>query len=286
MQHPDFRTISDFRKRHLEALGDLFVQVLKLCQKAGLVKLGHVALDGSKIPANASKRKAMSYKRMNEREKELAEKVAKWFADADAADSCEDEALGDRIGDELPDWVKNDQARLDKIRVAKAALEAEAKAAAEAEEERKRRGDPPTGKNASFTKDGKPKPKAQRNFTDPQSRIMKTSDGFVQGYNAQIAVEAKAQVIVAQLVVNEQNDGPFLPTMLAAIKQNTGKQAAEISADSNFCSEANLAECARRRIDAFIAIGRQLHGRPVADKGRAPAPGSRAAAMREKLART
>src|SRR6201994_2003001 len=129
---PDFRTISDFRKRHLKALGALFLQVLKLCETAGLVKLGHVALDGTKIKANASKHKAMSYERMKKREAELAAEVDRWLKAAEAADAAEDRVHGDRRGDEMPDWVADKQKRLAKIREAKAALEAEAKAQAEA----------------------------------------------------------------------------------------------------------------------------------------------------------
>src|SRR6266403_2143423 len=130
---PDFRTISEFRRRHLKALAELFVQVLKLAEKAGLVKLGHVALDGTKIKANASKHKAMSYERMKKRETELKAEVARMLAAAEAADAEEDKLYGDKRGDEMPDWVADKEKRLQKIREAKAALEAEAKAAAEAE---------------------------------------------------------------------------------------------------------------------------------------------------------
>src|SRR6202048_4176913 len=132
---PDFRTISEFRRRHLATLAALFVQVLKVCERAGLIKLGHVALDGTKIKANASKHKAMSYERMSKREAELQAEVDGWLKAAEAADAAEDKAFGaDRRGDEMPDWVANKQARLAKIREAKAALEAEAKAKAAAEE--------------------------------------------------------------------------------------------------------------------------------------------------------
>src|SRR6476660_2662113 len=130
---PDFRTVSEFRRRHLQALSDLFVQVLRLAEKAGLVKLGHVALDGTKIKANASKHKAMSYDRMKKREAELEAEVDRWLKAAEAADAEEDKLYGDQRGDEMPDWVADKQKRLEKIREAKAALEAEAKAAAEAE---------------------------------------------------------------------------------------------------------------------------------------------------------
>jgi transposase len=172
---PDFRTVSDFRKRHLKALGGLFIQVLKLCQKAGLVTLGHVALDGTKVKANASKHKAMSYGRMSKAEAELKAEIDRWFEKAEAIDREEDEEYGpDRRGDELPDWVANKETRLEKIGKAQAELEAEARA---------------EGKE-------KPEEKAQKNFTDPESRIMKASGGFEQAYNAQAAVDAKHQTIV------------------------------------------------------------------------------------------
>ena len=201
---PDFRTISDFRKRHLKALGALFLQVLKLCETAGLVKLGHVALDGTKIKANASKHKAMSYERMKKREAELQAEVARMLAAAEAADAQEDETFGkDKRGDELPDWVGDKAKRLAKIQQAMAALEAEAKLAAEEErrieaekeQQRQAEGRKKPGKPAAPSDE--PNPKAQRNFTDPESRIMKSKDGFVRAYNAQAAVDAGAQIIVA-----------------------------------------------------------------------------------------
>jgi transposase len=130
---PDFRTISDFRKRHLKALGKLFGQILQLCETAGLVKLGHVALDGTKIKANASKHKAMSYERMEKRAAELEAEVAKWLSTAEAADAAEDKLHGrDNTGEEMPEWVADKQRCAERIRQAKAELEAEAKAAAEA----------------------------------------------------------------------------------------------------------------------------------------------------------
>lgn len=195
---PDFRTISEFRKRHLKAMAGLFVQVLQLCAKAGLVKLGHVALDGTKIKANASKHKAMSYERMNKREAELQGEVDRWLAAAAAADAEEDALYGDKRGDEMPDWVADKQKRLAKIREAKAALEAEAQAAAEAERKRRTEveaqriaeGRKKNGKPAKPPSD-EPEPKTQRNFTDPESRILKTKDGYIQGYNAQAAVDCE-----------------------------------------------------------------------------------------------
>ena len=172
---PDFRTISDFRRRHLKALAGLFTQVLKLAEKAGLVKLGHVALDGTKIKANASKHKAMSYDRMKKREAELAAEVDRWLNAAEAADAEEDKLYGDKRGDEMPEWVANKQKRLEKIRAAKAELEAEAKAAAE-EEERRRAAAEAKRIAEGRKKNGKTpappsrSPTAKRSATSPMAR--------------------------------------------------------------------------------------------------------------------
>ena len=287
MQKPDFRTISDFRKRHLSALGDLFPQVLRLCQQAGLVKLGHVCLDGTKVKANASKHKAMSYGRMKRAEQELESIVRSWLDKAAAADDREDEEFGtDRSGDELPDWVRDKQKRLEKIREAKAALEAEARAKEETE------GDA-SGDESSKPKRGKaikkpagiPKDSAQRNFTDPESRIMKNHEGFVQAYSAQAAVDAESQVIVGQALTNNASDAQQLAPMVSQIKQNTGRQAQELSADAGYCSEDNLKELKRRHIRGYVATGRQKHGSSAAVRERKIKPGTLVAAMGRKLRR-
>jgi len=186
---PDFRTISEFRKRHLNALSGLFGQVLRLCERAGLVKLGHVALDGTRIKANASKHKAMSYERMGKRAAELEAEVAGWMDAAAKADASEDAAFGrDKSGEEMPSWVGDKKRRAEKIRAAKAELEGEAKAAAEAErqaraeadQKREAEGRKKPGRPAAPPSED-PDAKAQKNFTDPESRIMKTKDGFIQG---------------------------------------------------------------------------------------------------------
>ena len=274
---PDFRTISDFRKRHLKALGELFKQVLHLCEKAGLVKLGHVALDGTKIKANASKHKAMSYARMEDRAAELEAEVAQWLSTAAAADAEEDKLYGrDKTGEEMPDWVADKQRRADKIRQAKAELEAEAKAAAEAK--RKGEAEAASKREAEGRRKGGrqaappssvPDAKAQKNFTDPQSRIMKSKDGFVQAYNAQAAVDAKAQIIVAQDVTQSAVDCGQLVPMTDAIEANLGRKPAQLSADAGYCSEANLAGLEARNIDAYVATGRARDA--VAGKVEAPA---------------
>src|SRR5260221_8703109 len=281
---PDFRTISDFRKRHLKALGQLFVQVLKLCERAGLVKLGHVALDGTKIKANASKHKAMSYERMSKREPELQAEVDGWLKAAEAADAAEDKAFGtDKRGDEMPDWVANKQARLAKLREAKAELEAEAKARAAAEHAARENNDDKPPRKPPPT--AVPEPKAQRNFTDPESRILKTKDGYIQGYNAQAAVDAQAQIIVAHTLTNNGSDqAPFAP-LLGAIKANLGSNPDEVSADAGYCSAANLRTLSRRRIKGYIATGRQKHGSASATAKRPVKPGSLIARMTTRLRR-
>ena len=229
---PDFRTISDFRKRHLKALGALFLQVLKLCETAGLVKLGHVALDGTKIKANASKHKAMSYERMKKREAELKAEVARMLAAAEAADAQEDETFGPdkKRGDEMPDWAGDKQKRLAKIQQAMAALEADARLAAE--EERRIEAEKEKQRQAEGRKKpGKPRrrhrtnliPSRNTNFTDPESRIMKSKDGFVQAYNAQAAVDAGAQIIVAHELTQCGNDQGQLLPLIEATENNLGR---------------------------------------------------------------
>ena len=284
---PDFRTISEFRRRHLAALSALFVQVLKLCKQAGLVKLGHVALDGTKIKANASKHKAMSYERMKKREIELQAEVDGWLKAAEAADAAEDKAFGaDKRGDEMPDWVADKRARLARIRQAKAELEAEAKAkAADEQAVRKKNDDKPRpGRKAAPPSDA-PEPKAQRNFPDPESRILKTKDGYIQGYNAQAAVDAQEQIIVAQTLGNNGNDQAHLAPLLDRIKANLGGNPREVSADAGYCSAANLRTVSRRRIKGYIATGRQQHGNKSATAKRWAKPGSLVARMSTKLRR-
>lgn len=284
---PDFRTISEFRKRHLTQLAGLFVQVLKLAEKAGLVRLGHVALDGTKIKANASKHKAMSYQHMKRRQSELQAEVDRWLAAAEAADAEEDKLHGNKRGDELPDWVADKQKRIKKIAEAKAELEAEAKAAAD--EERRIEAQKQKQRDAeSRTKPGKPgappseepAAKAQRNFTDPDSRVLKTKDGFIQGYNAQAAVDGKAQIIVAHGLTPSTSDHGQLVALLDGIQANLGRKPRQASADSGYLSEANLASLEARGIDGYIATGRAKH--PTIDNGKLGGPLTRA--MRKKIA--
>lgn len=261
---PDFRTISEFRRRHLQALSALYRQILQLCETAGLVKLGHVALDGTKIKANASKHKAMSYERMEQRAAELEAEVGEWFAVAEATDSEEDKLYGaDKTGAEMPDWAADKKRRAERIRQAKAELEAEAKALAEAklkaaaaaqqqrEAEGRKKSGPPAAPPSTT-----PEPKAQKNFTDPESRIMKSKDGFVQAYNAQIAVDSAAQIIVAQDVTQSPVDSGQLVPMTDAVETNLGRKPEQLSADAGYCSEANLEALEAREIDGYVATGR------------------------------
>ena len=242
--HPDHSTISEFRQRHLSALADLFQQALQLCQKAGLVKLGHVAIDGTKIQANASKHKAMSYGRMGEAEQKLRAEVDQLLKRAEEADAAEDAQFGvGQAGDELPAELRRRESRLKKIAEAKAALEAEAKqkaaerkAAAEAKIAERRERETQTGKKRGGRDPQVPDPEqavpektAQRNFTDPESRIM--PDGahkgsFVQAYNAQAAVDGAAQIIVAVEVTQDTNDKQQLAPMLSQVGTKRGGQAA------------------------------------------------------------
>ena len=285
---PDFRTISEFRRRHLKALAGLFVQVLKLAERAGLVKLGHVALDGTKIKANASKHKAMSYERMKKREAELAAEVDGWLKAAEAADPEEDRLLGEKRGEELPDWVADNQKRLEKIRQAKAELEAETKAAAEeeerrrakAEEERKAAGRKKTGKTPA-PPNREPAGKSQRNFTDPESRVLLTKDGYVQGFNAQAAVDGTAQIIVAHELTASMSDHGQLVPLIDAIDNTLGRKPKQASADSGYLSEENLKALSERGIGAYIATGRAKHPTEVKRKLGGPLT----QAMREKLKR-
>jgi transposase/IS5 family transposase len=264
---PDHKTISSFRHRHLAAFRALFLDILVLCQKAGLVKLGRVALDGTKIKANASKHKAMSYGRMPEREAALAARVAAILAEAEATDAAEDAEFGDARGDELPPELRTRQGRLEAIRRAKAALEAEAKA---------RTGNP----------DAVPDPKAQRNFTDPESRMMRSRpDGWVQGYNVGAVVDDTAQVIVATLVTADPTDTRSLPALVEQVRANTGRSPRRLLADAGYGSEDNLAHLAGAGIDAYIALARDHHGReaPAAPRGRIPAGLSARGRMSRKL---
>jgi transposase len=298
-QHPDHDSLAAFRQQHLQALAGLFTQVLALCQQAGLVKLGHVALDGTKVLANASKHKAMSYGRMAEAEQKLEQEVAALLAQAQQVDAAEEAQYGrGRRGDELPAELARRESRLTKIRAAKAALEAEAQAQAaeaaaaaqakRAERERRaeRTGRTPKGRPPRIPDptQATPKPKAQRNFTDPESRIMQdgATKSFVQAYNAQTAVDGHAQVIVAATVTQEANDKQQLVPRLTEVVGNCGAAPAVASADSGYFSEAAVTDAALAAVDLYVAVERQKHG---AAPARDPVPddGTAIGAMRAKL---
>ena len=270
---PDFRTVSDFRKDHLGALSGLFLQVLAFCQRAGLVKLGHVALDGTKVRANASRHKAMSYRRMKEKEEQLAAEVAELLRRAQEVDDEEDRRYGkDKRGDELPEELAFREGRLEKIREAMAALEAEAQAAAEAE-----------GKEHP----GVPEDKAQRNFTDAESRIMPAPGGrdFLQAYNCQAVVDHAHQVIVAARATNQSSDKQQAAAMMRETIDNTGAVPKEVSADAGYYSAKAVDDLQALGVDPYVAPEQTRHGRvvPPAPRGRIPRHLSPRDRMRRKL---
>jgi transposase len=265
---PDFRTISDFRKLHLDALQGLFEQILQLALTAGAIKLGRVALDGSKIKANASKHKAMSYKRMKEEERNLRAEVRQLLNQAKAADDEEDTRYGkDKSGDELPEELSRRETRIQKIREAKRVLEQRAREEAE-QANQSQKSEP----KAAAEEEVIPEDKAQYNFTDPESRIMKGSDGFVQAYNAQIVVEEGCQLIVAQAVTQEANDKKQTIPMVEAIEAQAEQTPQQLLADSGYCSDENLKILEDKPIDVYIATGRQKHGKKTAACKRGPLP--------------
>lgn len=279
-QRPDFRTISDFRKIHLPALQSLFVEVLRLAGTLGLVQLGNLSTDGTKMGADASRHKAMSYGYMNKEIERLQAEVKKLLEDAEQVDAEQDATLGSRRGDELPEELKRREDRLAKIGQAKARLEAEAAAAAAAEQQRrdeaeaeraasgqKRRGKEPAPVDAT------PQDKAQTSFTDPESKIMKQSNkGFDQSYNAQAVVDSKAQIIVAAELTNQANDKQQAVPMAQAALSNL--EAAGIdravdaagkpvpipnTLDSGYYSAKAVQELETLGMDPHVATGRQKH---------------------------
>ena len=275
---PDFRTISDFRKDHLQNLAGLFVQVLKMCRRAGIVKLGHVAIDGTKVKANASKHKAMSYKRMKEEEARLEAEVRELLQKAQSEDEAEDRLYGkNKRGDELPKELAFRESRLKKIREAKAALEADAQAQAEAQE----------GKDKPGKGTGVPEDKAQRNFTDPESGIMPVSGGknFEQCYNAQAAVDSAQQVITAADVTQRPSDKEQAVPMVKQVEENLGELPGQLSADAGYFSSKVVEELTAAGIDVYIPPDKMRHAykAPPAPRGRIPKGLSTADRMRRKL---
>jgi len=252
---PSHRTIARFRQEHLEAFRALFVQVVRIAREAGLVKMGTLAVDGTRVKANASKHKAMSYGRMKTEEQRLAQEIKRLTVLAQRTDEAEDGEFGpDFRGDELPAELARRETRLAAIRAAKARLEA----AQAAEDARHERGKPrPDGKGRKLKRpNGTPPDTAQSNFTDPESRIMKTATGgYEQCFNAQVAVDAKEQIIVAAGVTPSASDAKELLPMQEQARANTGQKPKRVLADAGYKSEANLAALEQRRIDGYVSLG-------------------------------
>lgn len=275
-RHPDHDSICEFRKRHLKALAALFVQVLRLCQAAGLVKLGHVALDGTKVRANASKHKAMSYGRMHKTKEELEKEIEELLKKAEAIDQEEDERYGKgRKGWNLPEELQRRETRLKKIKEAMKALEEEAAEKAKqkqaAKEDRPPKAREVAGQNAPVVPAGK----AQRNFTDPDSRIMKVSStkSFEQCYNAQALVDDSHQVIVAAHLSQHCNDMDEVEPILDVLEETLGKIPADmaVSADAGYFSETNVMLFEDALLKPYIATGKLKHGEVIAAaRGRPP----------------
>jgi transposase len=289
---PNFRTISDFRKLHLKELQQLFVQILQLCQEAGLVKLGHIALDGTKIKANASRYKAMSYGRMLKEEKRLTEEIKQLLEKAQAVDQQEDDKYGpDRRGDELPEELARRGSRLKRIQKAKEALEAKARAAAQQARKQREQEDsenddkPKRGRKRKAVSDVPPDNK-QYNFTDPESSIMKANNkGWDQCGNAQAVVDSKKQVIVACDVTSQSNDKQQFEPMLKQTQKNVGKdkKIKSASADSGYYSESNVKFAQDKKIDSYIATKRTKHSDTVMKTPRGRPP--KDLTVQEKMAR-
>lgn len=260
---PDFRTISDFRKIHLKALAGLFRQVLSLCKRAGMARLGHVALDGTKVKANASKHKAMSYGRMKEESSRLETEIAELLRKATRADEEEDKRFGSDVkGDELPKELAFREGRLAKIRQAMAELQAEAKAAEDKQDKDPAGSDEKPGKRGKAKKKptGEPLDKEQKNFTDSESKIMLSGDKtFIQGYNAQAAVDSEYQVIVAEMVTSQASDAPHAEAMVSKIEDNTGELPEEMSLDAGYYSETNVEKLEQKEIDVYMPPCRLKH---------------------------
>jgi transposase len=291
---PDYRSISRFRRRHLEALRPLFLQVLGLCAKAGIVSLGRVALDGTKLLANASRHKAMSYDHIVPRIEQLQGEVDAMLAEAEAVDAAEDEAYGpDRRGDELAPELARRETRLQKLREAKEAIEAEAREIAEVAAREKaeavgRSEEEVTAAGTTAAANAKPKPSAQRNFTDPESRMMKTNHGFAYAFNAQAMVDEQSQVVLAAEVTAEASDVHQLVPMTDKTGENLaaagiGGSPKTLLTDAGYCSEDNLEAAEGLKSDVLCATGRQRHGEkfPTTPRGRVPKNATR----REKMAR-
>jgi len=289
-QQPDHWVISEFRRRHHKALGKLLVQTIGLAEKSGLVKLNQIAIDGTKIKANASKHKAMSYARMKKEEQRLKQEIEEFFRQAEEIDKSEDEKYGDRRGDELPEELSTKEKRLEAIKKAKAELEAEAKEKLEKEQAKRKEKAEKQGKTykpRKNSKDAEPKDKDQKNFTDPDSRIMVNSDkAFIQGYNAQASVDAETHIIIAANVTNQAKDSVHLKEQIEQVINNTKRLPKEVSADAGYYSEENLELLETMEIEAFIPADKIKHSEwrnQKSPRGRIPKDASPMYLMRRKL---
>jgi transposase len=275
-RHPDHDSICEFRKRHLRALADLFLQTLRLCQEAGLVKLGHVALDGTKIKANASKHKAMSYGRMKKTKDELEKEIEGLLTNAEVVDKEEDKKYGKgKKGWDLPDELKRRETRLAKIKEAMSALEEEAKQKASENQESAKAKTEQTQAPAKQLFPAEPPDKAQRNFTDPDSRIMKTTStkSFEQCYNAQAMVDDLSQVILAANLSQHANDSDEVEPILDILEENLGgiPHGMAVTADAGYFSETNMMLFEDALLNPFIATKKLKHGEvPPSVRGRPP----------------
>ena len=286
---PKHRTLCEFRKRHLGDFRAAFAEVVVLARASGLAGLGRVSVDGTKVRANASKRKAMSYGRMVKEEPRLEAEIEAVKAEiealverAEAVDEAEDERFGEKArGDELPEELKRREDRLAAIRAAKARLEAEQRAKDDARGRKPEQKRNPKGGSDYKREYGEPDEAAQSNFTDPESRIMKTSsEGFQQSYNAQMVVEGKNQLVVGAGVTNNASDQGQLVPMVDAVAEEHGETPAQVLADTGYCNERDLQELENRDIDACVAVAREGKAAPDVDKEQYPAK----ARMAEKLA--
>jgi transposase len=258
-QHPDHDSIADFRKRHVAELGQLFVQVLQFCQRAGLVKLGHVAVDSTKIKANAAKSESLRYGTLEPAAQALEAEIVRLLSEAQRIDDDEDTLYGEGCGgDELPTELRRRETRLAKIRELKAQLESEAEQAATQEQQQKAKGEPKNYRRRRWTKNENgavvPKDKTRRNLTDPDSRMMMdtTTNSYQQAYATQIAVDAQTQIIVAARVTQAPNDQEQLVPTVLAVKENLGQLPATVSADGGYFSKAVITAEALHGIDLYV----------------------------------
>jgi transposase len=297
-ERPDHDTVCTFRVRHLEAFRALFVQTLRLARSAGLKKVGHLSVDGTKVKANASKHKAMSYGRMEEAMKKLDEQIDKLLEEAAALDAEEDSLYGKgQRGDELPEEWKDPKKRAERLREAARQIEAEKKLELAVEKEKRRekikKAKEELEKEAKEKakakgekpEEAKPDEKAQRNFTDPDSRIMPRAGTFQQSYNAQVAVDARTQLILAQQVGQSSSDARQLTPLVEQVEANTGLLPQQLSADSAYLCKQDIEAVEDRGVECFVATGRSKHGEeaPPAPRGRPPEGLSFKERMKRKL---